>query len=372
MSIEIKQVSNRKELRKFIYLPEEIHRNHPNWVPPIYMDEWEYFNQKKNKAFIYSDTVLALAYDNNKVVGRIMGIINNRYNEYRHEKNARFGYLECLNDQHIAHELLTHVEEWARAHKMTKIVGPLGFNDQDPEGYLVEGFEHTPTISTYYNFDYINQLLLNEEYAKELDYVVYKVDVPEAMPEFYCKIYQRVTRRKNFKIVEFSNRKQLKAYILPILSLMNECFLDFYGFQPLDQMEMENLAKRYLPILDPRFIKVVTKDDQVIGFNIAMPNIADGIRKAKGRLFPFGIFTILRSAKKTKQLDSIIGGIKEAYRARGIDVMIGYKTIESAQRGSFKMIDSHHELEDNVKVRAEMERLGGEIYKRFRIYQKKI
>ena len=203
-----------------------------------------------------------------------------------------------------------------------------------------------------------------------MDYVVYKVDIPKEMPEFYCKIYERVINREEYKIIEFTKRKQIKPYLIPILELMNECFTDLYGFQPLDRIEMNDLAKRYLPFLDPKFIKIVTKDNQIIGFNIAMPNLSDGIRRAKGRLFPFGLFFIHWSAKRTKQLDSLMGGIKKEYRGRGVDVLMGYKTIESAQKAGFKFADSHHELEDNMKVRAEMERLGGKVYKRFRIYKK--
>jgi len=370
MPVEIRKVTSRKGLKDFLFLPEKIHQNHSDWVPPIYSQEWDYFNPSKNRAFLYSDYVLALAYMNGKTVGRIMGIINNRCNEYKHEKNARFGYLECWDNQTIAHELLKYVENWAKARGMIRIVGPMGFNNQDPAGFLIQGFEYEPTISTYFNYEYINRLLVNENYSKEVDYVVYKIDIPAEMPEFYSKIYKRIISRGDYKIIEFTERKQIKSFIIPILELMNECFTDLYGFQPLDNVEMNNLAKRFLPILDPRFVKIVMKDNQIIGFNIAMPNLSDGIRRAKGRLFPFGLFFILRASKRTKQLDSLIGGIKKEYRGRGIDVMIGYTTIFSAQKAGFKFADSHHELEDNMKVRAEMERLGGKVYKRFRIYKK--
>lgn len=372
MPVKIKVVQNHRDLRKFISLPAKIHQNHPLWIPPIYMDERRFFNPRKNRAFTYSDTLLLLAYEDNKAVGRIMGIINRRYNEFRKEKHARFGFLECRENQGVAHRLLSRVEQWALGRGMDKIVGPLGFSDQDPEGYLVEGFEHEPTISTYYNFAYFNELLEKEGYLKEKDYVVYRVDLPDKIPDFYAKIYRRAVKKGTYRLIEFWKRKQLKPYIKSIFRVMNECFQDFYGFHPLEEEEMEDLARRYLPILDPRFIKIVAVDDEVIGFNIAMPNLSEGIRRSRGRLFPFGVIKIWRSAKKTKQLDSLIGGIKKEHRGRGVDVMMGYKTIESALRAGFKFVDSHHELEDNYKVRAEMERLGGQVYKRFRIYQKQI
>jgi hypothetical protein len=370
--VEIKEVKSRKELRQFIYLPANIHRDHTQWVPPIYVEEWKYFNSYKNRAFSYCDTILFLAIRNGEPQGRIMGIINHRYNSYRQEKYARFSCLECRDDRDVSHGLLEHVEGWARQKKMVKIVGPMGFSDQDPEGFLVEGFEHTPTLATYCNYEFIPRLIEKEGYAKEVDYVVYKVNLLREIPEFYKRIYQRLSQRKDFKLGEFDTRKQLKKYIRPVFSLMNECFKDIYGYLPLNEKEMGELAQRYLPLVDPRFVKIVVKNDLLIGFIIGIPNFSEGIRKAQGRLFPFGLFHILRSAKRTKQLDLLLGGIKEEYRGRGIDVMLGLKFIESGQKAGFEYIDSHHELESNLRMRAEMERLGGEAYKRFRIYQKSL
>lgn len=372
MSVEIKEVTEKKRLKEFIFLPEKIHRNHTGWVPPIYSQEWHYLDPRSNKSFSYSDCVLALAFRDGKAVGRIMGIINRRCNEYRHERNARFGYLECPYDQTIAHELISYVENWSRDRGMVKVVGPMGFNNQDPAGFLTEGFEYNPTVGTYFNFPYINKLITDEGYSKEVDYVVYKIVITENTPEIYGRIYERIRSRGSFTLNEFSKRKQIKLFIIPILNLMNECFIELYGFQPLDDTEIENLGKRFLPMLDPRFVKVVTKDSQVIGFNIAMPNLSEGLRKAKGRLSPSGKLHIYIASKRTRQLDSLIGAIKKEFRGRGIDVMMGYTTLEAARKAGFEFADSHHELEDNLQVRAEMERLGGEVYKRFRIYKKEL
>lgn len=372
MSVEIKQVKNRKDIKRFIYLPAKIHHHHLNWVPPIYIDEWRYFNPKKNKAFSYCDTTLVLAFRNGRVVGRIMGIINHRYNDYSQKKTGRFAYFECWDEQEVAHALLGHIENWARRRGMTKLIGPFGFSDQDPEGFLIEGFECLPTTATYYNFEYMLRLLRNESYTKEIDYVVYKVDILKEIPEFYKTIYQRIISRGEFKLIEFTKRSQLKPHIRPILRLMNECFSDLYGFMPLDEQEMSDLAKRYLPVIDARFVKVVTKNNEIVSFIVGVPNMSEGIQKTKGHILPFGLFTILRAAKKTKQLDLLLGAVKEKYRGRGLDVMLGLKTIESAQKAGFEYIDSHHELETNTKMRAEMERLGGKVYKRFRIFQKKL
>jgi len=372
MSVEVREVKTRQDLKAFIYLPEKIHAGHRNWVHPIYYDEWKYFDPKKNKAFGYCQTTMLLAFRGKQVVGRAMGIINSRYNDYRKENIARFGYLETWEDQEVVHALLSRVEEWARSLGMTRIVGPYGFSDQDPEGFLIEGFDNRATIATYYNFEWMPKFVENEGYIKDIDYYVYKLDVPKELPEFYKKIYERGMKRGNFTVVEFTKRKELKPWVRPILGLMNECYTgsDIYGFAPLEDKEMDDLAKRYIPVLNPRFIKAVTKDGEVIAFIIGIPDMMEGIQKAKGRLFPFGFLRILRASRKTRQLDLLLGAVKEKYRGMGLEVLMGTKMLMSAHEAGMEFLDSHHEMETNVKVRAEMERMGGKIYKRFRVYQK--
>ena len=374
MEITIKEVKNRKDLKTFIYLPEKIHAGHKNWVHPIYMDEWKYFDAKKNRSFAYCKTTMLLALKNGEAVGRVMGIINDRYNEYKNEKTVRFGYLETREDESVVRALLQEVEAWGREKGMTKIVGPYGFTDQDPEGFLVEGFEHRATIATYYNYEWIPEFVKKQGYSKDIDYFVYQIAVPKAMPEIYQKIYERAMKKGHYQIVEFKKKKEFKPWIKPILHLMNETYTasDIYGYTPLDENEMEALAKRYMPVLNPRFVKAVTVEGEVVSFVIAMPDMTEGIQKARGRLLPFGFAKILRAAKKTKQLDLLLGAIKESYRGRGLDGIMGVKMIQSAREAGMEVMDTHHEMEFNVRVRAEMLRIGGKLYKRFRIFQKEL
>lgn len=372
MPLYVREVQRKKDLKKFIFLPAKIHQRHSTWIPPIYYDERRYFNPQKNLAFRYCDTIMLLAYQDKKVVGRIVGIINHRYNDYFKEKNARFAYLECWDDQEAAHALLADVENWARQRGMEKMIGPYGFNDQDPEGFLVEGFEHEPSLVSYANFEYMIRLLEKEGYTKEIDYVSYKIDIPKDIPDFYKNIIKRINREKRFHIKEFSKLRHLKPYMQAGLGLMNECYLGLYGFALLEEKELTDLAERFLPLLDPRFIKIVTIDEEVASFLIGIPSLTEGIRKCRGHLFPFGIFTIKKAAKRSKTLELLLGAVKAKYRGLGLDVMMGVSMIESAQKAGLRHIDSHHQLETNYKARSEMERLGGHVYKCFRVFQKKL
>jgi len=372
MTVTLEQVNGKKDLKTFIYLPEKLHAGHKNWVHPIYSDEFKYFNPEKNPAFASSDTRLLLAFKGGRPVGRIMGIINRRYNETQGEKTARFGFIESPHDEEVVRALLTAIEDWAREKGMNKIIGPYGFTDQDPEGFLVEGFEHRATIATCYNFEWMPELVEKQGYTKELDYYVYKLDVPKELPDFYKRICERVERKGVFNVIEFKSRKQLKSWVKPILHLMNECYSNsnIYGYANLDEKEMEELGKRYIPVLDPRFVKAVKKDEEVVAFIIGIPDITEGIQKARGRLFPFGFLKILRAARTTKQLDLLLGAVKDEYRGRGLDAYMGSKMIMSAHEAGLEIMDTHHEMETNVKVRAEMEKMGGKLYKRYRVFTK--
>jgi len=372
MTINIKEVTTRKLMREFIHLPAKIHKNHSNWVPPIYMDDWTYFNSKKNHAFDHCTTILYVAEKAGEIVGRIMGIISHQYNESRNIKDVRFCWLETYDDAEVFNLLIESVSVWARKNGMNRMVGPLGFSDKDPQGWLIEGYDQPIVIATNCNFPYINKLAEDLSFTKEVDLVVYRVPIPEELPEFYKSIYKRFTGRENDLILrEFTSRSQVRPYIRKVLTLLNETFAGIYGFVPFTPKEMDDFANRYLYLINPRFIKIfVDPKNEVVSFLVAMSDISEGIRKSKGYLLPWGFIPLLTAGRKSKQLNLLLGGIAPEYQGRGLDVMMGIKLIESAKKAGKVVIDSHLELETNLKVRAEMEKMNGEVYKRYRIYQR--
>jgi hypothetical protein len=366
----IKEVLTKKDRRDFIYLPEKVHKGEPEWLPPIYMDEWELYNKKKNKSFLYADALLLLAYRNGKPVGRIMGIVNKRYNSIHDEQHGRFCFMECYDDKEVFHALITRVEDWLREKGMIKIVGPLGFSDKDPQGFQIEGFEYPQFMTSVNNSPYMPLMLESEGYAKKVDLVNYLGKIPEKFPEIYDKILTRVDKMEEYKIIEFNTKRELRPYIIGVLELMNQTFEEIYGFVPLNDNEKKDFAARYLPILDPKFIKLIEVNGVLAGFAIGMPDFSKGIRDAGGKLFPFGIFKILSDSKKSKKLLMMLGGVRKEFRGRGLEVLMGVKILQSGIKHKMDTLDSHLVLEDNMKMRAEYERVGCQVVKKFRIYQK--
>jgi len=373
MSVEIREVRTRRERKLFIYFPEKLYEDrYPQWVHPIYQNEKSFFDPGKNDAWSFSDGKLYLACRDGKPVGRVMALINHKLNKFQDKREARFGFFDSVDDQGVASALLGAAEEWARSKGCDRIVGPLGFTDMDPEGMLVEGFEERASIATWWHPPYTPALVERAGYAKETDWVTYLVELSNPLPPVYAKIAKRLSSRTSYRLKEFAKRKEFKPSIEPIFALINEAYSHLYGFSPLSDEEIQKVAATYIPILDPRFVKAVTLDDQVVGFAIGIPDMTEGIRAARGRLFPFGIFKILAARRRSKRLDMLLGAIKEGHRGKGLDVLMANALYVSARKAKMTHSDSHHELEDNTRVRAEMDKLGGKIYKRHRVFYKEL
>jgi len=370
MAIQIKQVKSKSDFRKFIYLPYKLHKDHKTWVPPLYSDEWKFLNPKENKAYSYSDTILFLAYRDNEVVGRIMGIINKTHNKINNLKRGRFFLPESINNQEVLHELISSVEKWAEKKGMDKLVGPLGFSNKEPQGFLIEGFEHRAIIASPCNYEYMVDLIANEGFTKEVDLLDFVIQVPEKVPEIYEKIFQRASRKEGFVLQEFTKRKELRPYIIPILQLMNECYSHIYSFVPFEEDEMIKLANQYIPILNPKYIKTVTIDGEIAGFAIGIPDFSEGLQKSGGRLFPFGILKIIKAMKNTDRVNLLLGAVKPKYQNQGLNVIMAAKFFETAIANGIKELESHLILETNTKMLGEVKKVGGELYKRFRIFRK--
>jgi len=367
----LREVSDRRTLRRYIHLPEKLYREYENWVPPIYADEWRSNDSRHNPALTHSDVVRVLASLNGQLVGRVMGIINRKHNDQNNEQTARFFQLDCVDDASVAHALLQFVEQWAKRHRMNKIIGPFGFSDKDPQGAQIEGFEYLPVIATPTNPPYLPGLIEGEGYEKEIDCVSYQISLPEQIPHAIERVFRRISRNPKLKLVECSTKRQIKPHIVPALQLVNETFTGLLGFTPMSDQEINKLSRQYLPILDPEFLKMVTDEKgRIAGFIVAIPDISRGIKEAKGKLWPFGFLRILAAQKKSDQLDLLLGAVHPELRGIGIDVLLGKALIESAIRRKFKTLDSHLVLETNRLMCTEYEKWGGEIYKRYRVYRK--
>lgn len=252
------------------------------------------------------------------------------------------------------------------------LVLDIGFNDQDQKGFLIEGFEFEPSTQTVVNFSYLPALVQQSGYSREMDYVVYHIDLARPVPDVYRRIVGRLYARNTFELPDFTRKKEIRPWIKPSLQLMNETFAGLYGYDALTDREMHELARKFYPVLDPRFVKIALADKTLQAFIVGIPNLNRELRKAKGRIIPFVFYYLTRSLRKSRQFDLLIAGVKPEYRRLGVDVYGMLRIIDAAREAGYATLDSHLEHELNRNVRNVMEKWGGRVVKRYRVYQKEL
>jgi predicted GNAT family acetyltransferase len=375
MSVEIREVETKKELKTFIKVPFEIYKGDPYWVPPLIMDDLDTFTPTKNPAYENADARLFLAYKDGKAVGRIIGILSHAANDKYNTKNLRFGWFDTINDYEVARSLLMTVEKWGKELGMETMTGPHGFSDLDPEGMLVEGFDQLPTISVYYNFPYYPEFVEKYGFKKEIDYLEFRSVNPQetGIPPKLLRLGERIKERSGIRVHKFKSKRELKKRTVDLFYLLNEAFEEIYGSVPLSEKQILYYVKKYFSFVDKDLIQLaVDENDEAVGFMIAMPSLSKGFQKAKGRLLPFGWFHILRSLKDYEVLDFYLAGIKKSYRGQGIDLLMVLEVLQAALKKGVKYAESNPELETNKKIHAQWKYFNPTQHKRRRIYRKDI
>ncbi|HRO39012.1 MAG TPA: hypothetical protein PLY76_03975 [Flavobacteriales bacterium] len=367
----VEEVKDARNLRRYIHLPERLPGQRPNFVPPVWADEHAFHDPRRNAVLNDCDTVRFLAWQGKQCTGRIMGLVHRNHNRIHGERTARFYQLDTVDDPAVSAALIGAVEHWARSMGMQRIIGPFGLSDKDPQGAQVEGFEHPPVLATPANPAFLPKHIEALGYGKVSDALAYKTTVPREMPALYRRITDRLLCNGEYRVLPIASRKALRPWVVPVLRLVNESYKGLLGFVPMDEAAMNKLAAQYMPVLDPGLVKVVVdRNAQAAAFVVGMPDMGEGLRKARGRLFPFGFIHVLGAMKRSRQLNLLLGAVRPDLQGHGLTCLLANALLEEARRRGYAHFDSHLVLETNRLMRAELERLGGTVWKRYRVYGK--
>ena len=377
-SITIKKVETKEDLKAFIEFHYDLYEGNEYDVPNLYSDEVNTLSKDKNAAFDFCVANYYLAIRDNKVVGRVAAIINNKANEKWDQKRVRFGWIDFIEDKEVLEALLKAVEDFGKAHGMNEIVGPLGFTDMDPEGMLTWGFDQLGTMPTIYNYDYYPRLLESlPGYEVDNKYVEYKLFVPDTVPEKYAKIAEMIQNRYNLRIKKLTKKDVFEGgYGKKIFELINSTYKDLYGFSELSQKQIDQYINMYFPFADLSLITLVedaSADNKLVGIGITLPSLSEALQKCKkGRLFPFGWFHLLRAIKfhKTKIVDLLLIGVLPEYRMKGVNALIFADLIPRYQAYGFEWGETQVEMETNTNVQSQWETLNPVMHKRRNCYKK--
>lgn len=378
--IQIKKVETKNELKKFIEFHYDLYEGNVYDVPPLYSDEWNVLSKDKNPAFDFCEAEYFLALKDNKIVGRVAAIINHKANKKWERKDVRFGWIEYIDDIEVSKALLTAVEEYGRSKGMDTIAGPLGFTDMDPEGMLTMGFDKLGTIATNYNYDYypkhFEQL---EGWEKDVDYLEYKINVPDQIPEKLIKLSEMIQKRYNLHIKKLTKKDIFEGgYGRKIFQLINSTYKDLYGYSELTDKQIDVYINQYFPYANLEFITVIedgNKDNQIAGMGITIPSLSLALQKCKrGRLLPFGWWHMLKVIKftKTEGVDLLLLGFLPEYRSKGANALLFYDLIPRYQKYGIKWGESQVEMETNGGVQSQWEMFDTVNHKRRRCFKKKL
>lgn len=376
MSVEIRKVQTKKELKEFIHFANDLYKGDEYYAPSLISDDYNTFDPKKNGAFDFCQAQMFLAYKEGKVAGRVMAIINNRANETWKVKQVRYGWIDFINDEEVAKALLDAVAAWGKERGMTDIAGPLGFTDFDPEGMLVEGFERVATIIGIYNYPYYPQILEKLGHTKETDWMEYRITIPDELPERYYKYADIVIAKNKLNVRKVTRRMVNKEnYGRKFFKLINETYYKLYGFSLLSDKQIDAYTKLYLGLLDTRMVSFIENENgELVAAGVTMPDLTAALQKCGGKLFPFGWFHLLKAIfwKPCDTLDMLLVGVREDYRGKGLNAVLVTDLYPRLKAMGFKYAETTAELETNDSIQAMWKYFEREQHKRRRVYAKKI
>lgn len=373
MELKIKEISTKKELIDFVKFPDKLYSGNKYYVPALHRAELNTLLSEKNPAFEFCQAKYWLAYRGKKIVGRIAGIINHRYNNAHGKKYVRFGWLDFIDDENVLSKLLTVVEKWGKENNAEIIHGPLGFSSFDASGILIEGFNEIPTSFSHYNYPYYSKLIEKHGYQKEVDWIEFNVKVPENLPDNFARLPELLKKRFKLSSIKPKNKKELLKYSDDIFKLLNKEYSDLYAFSELTPKQTENLKNHFIQFIKPEYVTIiVNSSNNLIAFGIATPSLSKALQKSKGKLFPFGFLYIINALNNNDTVDTLLIAVKKEFQNKGVHSIIFNEFYKTFIKNSITNIETTRELENNYNVNLLWKKFDYRQHKRARCYFKNL
>ena len=373
--IKIKEVKNKKDLRRFIDFPHDLYVNDLNYVPELFIAQRDMLTKGKHPSLNHVEFQLFLAESSDsKVVGRIAAIHNLNHNKFANDANGFFGFFDCIDNYGVAEELFNAAKNWVNNKGLSGLLGPVNYSTNDPCGLLINGFEHLPQIMMTYNKSYYQSIFERYGFQKKMDLFSYWF-TPDTIPERTIKLAKNIEQRlsRNGITIRKMNLKKFKEEVKGIKKIYNEAWDKKWGFVPFTDDEFNYVAKDMKLILDKDLVLVAEKNNQMIGFTLALPNINEVQRDVKrGRLFPTGILKLLFNKSKIKSIRVLTLGVLNDFRMLGIEACFYTKITEEAVKKGYVGADASWILESNEMMNRELKNIGSNVYKVHRLYQLQI
>ena len=370
MSITLKQLHTKKEMKQFVLFPFSLYKDNKYWVPPIIKDEVDNFNKNINPVFKHAKAQFFLAYKNNTPVGRIAAITNSYEINQQKIKKMRFGWFDVIDDIEVTKVLLNKVKEIGNQQNLEYIEGPVGFNNLDKTGVLIDGFDHLGTMITWYNHPYYKDHLEQLGFVKEKEYLENKFKFSKVDGKYYNRVSNLIKRRFQLKALDFTKTKDIMPYVDEMFEVFDASYSKLSTYVPISDEQIAFFKKKYISFINPEYIKFVTdKNDKLVAFAIVMPSFSEALQKAKGKLFPFGIFHLLKARKKAKDVTFYLIGVHPDYQNKGVTAIIFDQYTKTFSEKGIDNCIRTPELEENEAIKKIWESFDPITHKRRRTYR---
>lgn len=369
--LTVREVRSARDIKEFIEFPLTLYKNCPFFVPPLYGDEKKLL--KSGGCSDIAESVFYLATRDGKTVGRIQGIIQRQYNEIHNVSQIRFTRFDTIDDTEVANALLSSVEQWGSERGMKEICGPLGFNDLDREGLLVEGFEENSTFEEQYNYEYYAGLLEGCGYVPDVDWVESELRMPAKRNEMLSRVAKRTMEMHKLHVADTSlpKRQYIEKYRDGFFDCLDVCYRDLYGTVPISKEAQDELVSQFMLIINKEYaVFICDENDRVVGFGLCFPGIGDAVKKSGGRLTIPTLVRILKTVKNPETIDLGLVAIRPEYQNAGINAVILEGLLDILEKGKVKKCETNLNLESNTAVRAQWKHFDARQHKRRRAYKK--
>jgi hypothetical protein len=373
LTVEKIDTRNKTQARRFVNISYRLYAKCKQWVPPLLMDVNTQLNRDKHPFYEHSQADFFIVSRDGRDVGRIAALENKPFNKYHGTHKANIYLFECEDDQEAANALFERVFDWAKARGLDTIVGPKGFGPIDGYGMQIEGFEHRQMMMMMnYNYPYYNTLVQNLGFEKEVDFISCYINRKIfKMPERVHSIARRVEERGILKVQQFKSKRELiKKWAHKIGQTYNESFINNWEYYPLTEREVQFTVDNLLIVADHRLIKIITHNEDVVGFVFAFPDISAALQRARGHLLPFGLPDFLLEMKRTKWLSLNGAGILPEFQGRGGNALLYTEMEKTLTDYHFTEAELTQVAETAVQMRRDLVNLGGKPYKNHRVYIK--
>jgi len=373
--VTIRPVGTRRDLRRFVGVPYELHRDSPQWVPPLIRERMEFLDPRKNPYFGHAEVELFLAEREGEAVGRISAQIDHNWDSYRGGNDAQFGFFECREDREAAEALFDTAMGWLADRGRERAYGPMNFTTNDELGIMIEGFEHRPVILEPWHPPYYADLFEQAGFGKAIDIWMWHLEMGKLREglEFHPAIHEAAQKSldENGIRIRSMRRSDMAAEIARFHEVYNEAWGDNWGFVPLDPDEVEFHAKNLKLVLDEDWAMIAEKEDgEVVGAALTLPDINQVLPQLNGRLFPFGWLRFLLGRRKIDTVRILALGVKKAYQQTGVAAALYVRHMETTDPDGVMKGEAGWILETNEPMNRALEGMGGKVNKKFRIYEK--